>query len=166
MHEEWWLVRFRIVSQCCFPRINCGSRLTCVCSWGPPPPRCWSWGWTAPLSSGSWCRHCPLRHTACHLARPPRHCCADSAYWLWLSTCCSVHENNAGYTVVQIHPQTPDLGDPGNKLIALMMNWSSTPSTWGSYFSTVARCEELSYPPTAYKLPSGTIKSKQSGRKY
>lgn len=26
--------------------------------------------------------------------------------------------------------------------------------TWGSYFSTVARCEELSYPPTAYRFPS------------
>lgn len=74
--------------------------------------------------------------------------------------------HNASYTVAQIHPQTPDLGPPGNKLIALMMNWSSAQFTWGSYFSTVARCEELSYPPTAYRLPSGMIKSKQSESKY
>lgn len=67
------------------------SRLTCVCSWETLLPRCWSWGWSAPLSSGSWCRHCLLQRTACRPARPLLHCCVDSACWLWRSMCCSIH---------------------------------------------------------------------------
>lgn len=106
--------------------------LTCVYSWQQLLPRCWSWGWSAPLSSGSWCHHCLLRRKACRRARPPRRCCVDSTCWRWRSTCCSVQPIKRRSTCYiftqQIHlyrftPSTASsLGKPGNRRVFLMIN--------------------------------------------
>lgn len=123
---------------------------TCEYSWAPLLPRCWFLDCIFPRNSGSWCHHCPQQHKACPPILPPPHCSSCSTCWQWLSMYYSgkwKEKNVITNSTKEIKVSTETC--PADTFTRHVVS-----PTWGSYFSTVAKWEELSYPPTAYRLPS------------